>query len=260
MSKTKPLWKKMLSVALLGAFAMAPLAGASVAQAAPDRDHDRSSDHNQHDGGHDRGQSHDRNRDHGQNRGQDMDRQFQPRNQDHSNDWNRGHDSQHDWNRGHDQFRSHDDHFQGDHFRDNHFRSDHFQNNHFSDNHWRDDNWHRRYGYTRSGSLWLWHGHEDAWWLSHGYWWNGSIWIIIGDSGPSYNYDDYGPFRDFTGVVAAVHGDQEFDIRINGDIYNVYTTGYVPYRLDDGDLVRVYGQRYGNNDIRNSNVKILEDD
>jgi hypothetical protein len=53
------------------------------------------------------------------------------------------------------------------------------------------------------------------------------------------------------------YGDNEVDIRIDGRTYNVYAYRDLPYRLYEGDLVRVYGQRYGNNDIRNADLDIL---
>jgi len=96
--------------------------------------------------------------------------------------------------------------------------------------------------------------------LSNGYFWNGVIWAILDSSRDNYRYDDYGPFRTFEGIVTNIHyGDNEFDIRIDGRTYNVYPVRDLPYRLNEGDIVRVYGQRYGNNDIRNSNVDILRD-
>jgi len=122
-------------------------------------------------------------------------------------------------------------------------------NNHY------DDNWHRSHGYIKNGSHWNWRGHDDDYWISHGYGWNGSSWLILNSF-----QNSYGPYRTFEGVVTNVnYGGNEFDIRINGNTYNVYASVRLPGRLNRGDTVRVYGRRYGNNDIRNANVSILRD-
>jgi len=128
----------------------------------------------------------------------------------------------------------------------------------FRNNHYQDDNWHRSHGYIWRNNRWYWHDHDDDYWLSNGYFWNGVIWAILDNSRSHYNYNDYGPYRTYEGIVTRIrYGDNEFDIRIDGDTYNVYPVRDLPYDLDEGDIVRVYGQRYGNNDIRNSDVDIL---
>ena len=66
----------------------------------------------------------------------------------------------------------------------------------------------------------------------------------------------YGPYQTYTGSVTEVRSDRQFDVRIGGTTYNVYAaTG--TRGLNKGDSVRVYGQRFGDNDIRNSRVEIL---
>jgi membrane protein implicated in regulation of membrane protease activity len=63
-------------------------------------------------------------------------------------------------------------------------------------------------------------------------------------------------FETFTGTVSAVESTTKFDVRIDGKIYNVYQSGKLA-RVDQNDEVRIYGQRYGNNDIRNANVVVV---
>ena len=69
------------------------------------------------------------------------------------------------------------------------------------------------------------------------------------------NNGDYGRYQNFTGVVTNVKNDREFDIRIGGTTYNVYASTSTR-GLNKNDEVSVYGQRYGDNDIRNANVRI----
>lgn len=120
----------------------------------------------------------------------------------------------------------------------------------------RNDTWYRRNGYTRRGTVWVWRDRPDSWWLSNGYWWNGLAWVLLSTRTITYDYKVYGPFDTFTGIVDRIHNDREIDIRINNNIYNVYTVDYIPYDLRVGDIVYVDGQRYGRNDIRNSSVSI----
>jgi hypothetical protein len=58
-------------------------------------------------------------------------------------------------------------------------------------------------------------------------------------------------------VTRTFHGDNRVDVRINGRVFNVYVSRRVPRNLNRGDLVRIYGRRYGDNDIRNASVSIL---
>jgi len=120
------------------------------------------------------------------------------------------------------------------------------------DNNKQDDSWHTSHGYTRNGSTWMWHGHDDAWWFNNGYQWNGTIWILL-----NHDTANYGPFETFTGVVTKVHGNHGFNLRAGAITYHVYGSQNLPSSLDIGDVVRVYGQRYGNNVIRNANYKIV---
>jgi hypothetical protein len=67
----------------------------------------------------------------------------------------------------------------------------------------------------------------------------------------------YGNYQTFTGTVTDVESASKFDVRIGGKIYNVYPSGNAARRVDKGDIVRIYGQRYGDNDIRNANVVVV---
>lgn len=60
-----------------------------------------------------------------------------------------------------------------------------------------------------------------------------------------------------TGVVTDVISDQKFDIRINGNIYNVYPRLRTPRLLHKGQIVSVTGRRHGRNDIRDATVTVL---
>lgn len=63
-------------------------------------------------------------------------------------------------------------------------------------------------------------------------------------------------YETFTGTVTGTHGSDKFDLRVGSRTYNVYPNSG-SRRLDRGDVVRVYGQRSGNNDIRNASVAII---
>lgn len=67
---------------------------------------------------------------------------------------------------------------------------------------------------------------------------------------------DRNRYETFVGTVTDTHGSDKFDLRVNGRTYNVYPNRN-SRRLDRGDVVRVYGQRTGNNDIRNASVAII---
>ncbi len=62
-------------------------------------------------------------------------------------------------------------------------------------------------------------------------------------------------YRTTSGVVTTVRSSREFDVRIDGKIYNV-TASSGTRGLSRGDEVRIYGQSYGANDIRNATVRI----
>jgi hypothetical protein len=74
---------------------------------------------------------------------------------------------------------------------------------------------------------------------------------------PGYPSGGYYGAQSFTGVVTNVRSDQSFDVRIGGGTYNVYLNNVLPRQLNVGDQVRVYGVRYGSNDIRNASVTII---
>jgi Ni/Co efflux regulator RcnB len=63
-------------------------------------------------------------------------------------------------------------------------------------------------------------------------------------------------YRTFTGRVDRVESGSKFELRADGRTYDVYTNGRVRH-LNRGDVVRVSGYRYGNNDIRNASVTVL---
>jgi Ni/Co efflux regulator RcnB len=286
MTNNKFLWKKILSAALVSTFAVAPVVATMPAAHAADHSrHDRDrGGRNDHNGPGQDNRNHDSNNDH--DRGpQRHDGQSTQSNQSTQHDWNRGQNSsQHDWNRGpgnpqHDNHDSRDNHdfrpgnrpdFHPNGNFDRHdnnnwrpgnndfWRNDSHYDNHFRGNFGRDDNWHRDHGYVRRGTIWYWHDHDDDWWISNGYFWNGAIWALLSASNNNYGYYDYGPFRSFTGIVTRIdYGDGEFDLRMDGETYNVYINRDIPYRLREGDLVEVHGQRYGRNDIRNADFDIL---
>ena len=62
-------------------------------------------------------------------------------------------------------------------------------------------------------------------------------------------------YRNYSGTVSAVRNDREFDVRIDGKTYNVYAVSGTR-NLNKNDEVRVYGTRFGDNDIRNARVTI----
>jgi len=64
-------------------------------------------------------------------------------------------------------------------------------------------------------------------------------------------------YRSFTGTVERVNSKSKFELRSGGRTYDVYVSGHLPRRLDKHDVVRVYGYRHGNNDIRNADVTIV---
>ena len=67
--------------------------------------------------------------------------------------------------------------------------------------------------------------------------------------------NDGNRYQTFSGIVTGVRNNREFDVRIGGTIYNVYANNAAP-RLSNSDRVRIYGQRSGNNDIRNASVTV----
>ena len=63
--------------------------------------------------------------------------------------------------------------------------------------------------------------------------------------------------RSFTGRVTDVKSDQRFDISVDGKTYNVIASTRLPRRLNEGDMVRVYGRRSGDNNIVNATVVVI---
>jgi membrane protein implicated in regulation of membrane protease activity len=64
--------------------------------------------------------------------------------------------------------------------------------------------------------------------------------------------------RSFDGTVTRLTSDRQFDIKSNGKTYNVYLDSDAPRGLSVEDEVRVYGFRFGDNDIRNASVQITQ--
>lgn len=62
----------------------------------------------------------------------------------------------------------------------------------------------------------------------------------------------------YSGTVTNVRSARSFDLRTNGRTYNVYTSSDLPRGLSQGDEVRVSGRPYGDNDIRNANVRVTD--
>ena len=71
---------------------------------------------------------------------------------------------------------------------------------------------------------------------------------------PIYRRNDY---RSFKGRVTKVDSSRKFDMQVDGKTYDVYLSSPAPHRLSKNDEVRVYGRRYGNNDIRDARVIIF---
>jgi hypothetical protein len=141
------------------------------------------------------------------------------------------------------------DHRKKEH-RDNDRRGDN-RGRHDNDHRWDNDNNHRwdnndrwdndRRDRDRRDNDRRWDNNDNRW--DNGRYGNGRS-----------NQNDY---RTFTGTVTKVSNNR-FDIRVNGSTYNVDSSSRLPRGLDRGDIVRVYGERYGNNDIRNASVSIIE--
>ena len=75
--------------------------------------------------------------------------------------------------------------------------------------------------------------------------------VLRGDE----NYRDNGGIS-YTGTVASVRSNRDFDVWVDGFVYNIYTKD--PVRdLRAGDTVRVNGQRAGSNDIREASARLV---
>jgi len=77
------------------------------------------------------------------------------------------------------------------------------------------------------------------------------------DRGRRDDHRDRRDYRTFTGTVEKVVSSSMFRIRSGGRTYDVYVSGRLSRRLDKHDVVRVYGYRYGVNDIRNASVSVI---
>jgi len=257
--KDKYVSKKLFKTALLGALCVAPFVAGSAAKA--DRpDHDRN-DHSfnqsqKKDNHRDSRQSHDENRSRGTHTETSNRGPVTSPSQSHNTYQPHATDRSHPANQPHTTYQNHakpTEHHEVP-------RSNSHEVVIFRGNRDHDNNWHRSHGYTQRGSSWYWHDHDDAWWHNNGYYWSGNAWLRPNNSHHNYvaPYSGYSAYRNFTGVVTrASYGENKIDVRIDGRIFNVYLSSRLPYHLNRGDVVRVYGRRYGNNDIRNSSVRIL---
>lgn len=84
-----------------------------------------------------------------------------------------------------------------------------------------------------------------------------SITIVRDNNGwnnRSYNGQGY-----FDGTVDGIRGDRDFDLRSNGNTFNVKLNRDAPRRLSRGDSVRVFGSRTANNGIINATVLFMND-
>ena len=84
---------------------------------------------------------------------------------------------------------------------------------------------------------------------------NATVRVVSNNDNDPRRDDDNGDYKSYTGVVTNVRNSREFDVRVGGTTYNVYANNSAR-NLDKGDTVRVYGQRTGDNDIRNASVSI----
>ena len=84
---------------------------------------------------------------------------------------------------------------------------------------------------------------------------NATVRVVSNNDNDPRRDDDNNDYKSYTGVVTSVRNSREFDVRIGNTTYNVYANNSAP-RLSNSDTVRVYGQRYGDNDIRNASVSV----
>jgi len=257
-------WRKVLNAAFLGAICVAPLAGGVSAKAAPPNKG----------GGHDFSKSHDRPKRDDTHDSKSHGRESRDSHPDHTRPTPQTHTkSQPQTTRSHNSYKPHATKSSHSPFSSHELnRSRVTPQKHYTvptphqtwqrtDNNHYDDDWHRNHHYIRNGSKWNWRGHDDGWWISNGYGWNGSQWYRSGNAQHrygTYHPNNYSSYHTFTGVVTKTfHGDDKVDVRINGRVFNVYVSRRLPRNLDRGDVVRVYGRRYGDNDIRNASINIL---
>jgi len=83
---------------------------------------------------------------------------------------------------------------------------------------------------------------------------------VLSNNGNNNNNGNSNDFRTFTGRVTEVQNDTRFELRVNGTDYDVVTASIVPRGLKEGDTVRVYGRRNGENNITNATVTVLDND
>jgi len=81
--------------------------------------------------------------------------------------------------------------------------------------------------------------------------------VVINNNGNSGNSDNNSNYNTYTGRVTNVDSDQRFDINVDGTTYNVLTSSRLPRGLNEGDRVRVYGRRTGDNDISSATVVVI---
>ena len=81
--------------------------------------------------------------------------------------------------------------------------------------------------------------------------------VVVINNNNNNNEDDN--YRTYTGRVSNVDSDQRFDLVVGNTTYNVLTSSRLPRRLNEGDRVRVYGIRTGDNDISRATVVVIND-
>jgi hypothetical protein len=77
------------------------------------------------------------------------------------------------------------------------------------------------------------------------------------DRNDRHDRDRGNDYRSYTGIVTNIRSSRAFDIYADGKTYNVTLSSNAPRSLDRNDYVRVYGKRMGKNNINNANVAVL---
>ena len=70
--------------------------------------------------------------------------------------------------------------------------------------------------------------------------------------------DRGGRIQTFTGTVIQSMSDERFDVRVEDMILKVKTAYRMPRRLDNGDVVRVVGERSGDKSIERARVEVIQ--
>ena len=70
-------------------------------------------------------------------------------------------------------------------------------------------------------------------------------------------YNSNSDYRSFTGTVTDVNSHRGFKLRVGNQSFDVLVNNQFPRGFDEGDVVRVYGLRNGDNNISNASVSIV---